>query len=229
MREKGHIAQQCNLPKQDDSSPLSPTPLTPLDTPPIIETPTSSKRPHLETLSSIEEIPTNSQTDFEQPADRIPKKPRTSNIEEQLSSLKEHIETNASKYPLTYEELKHFYDNTRGSKDILSVARQYTEDIEGLVYMLSKIHQLFDNKIIKGFNLVINGETFSLEGLQELKSIGNTQNQEDEVLNESESSTNRKKEDKRKRETGASPEDKLNKLKKHSLIFRPPTFCDKHD
>ncbi|KAG5868186.1 hypothetical protein JTB14_001836 [Gonioctena quinquepunctata] len=56
--------------------------------------------------------------------------------------------------------------------------------------------------VIKGFNLVMNGETFSLEGLQELKSIGNTQNQEDEVLNEAESSTNRKKEDKRKRETG---------------------------
>ncbi|KAG5871555.1 hypothetical protein JTB14_030025 [Gonioctena quinquepunctata] len=123
----GHIAQQCTLPKLDDSSPLSPNPLTPLDTPPIIETPTSSKRPHLETLSSIEEIPTNSQTDFKQPADQIPKKPRTSNIEEQLSPLKEHIETNASKYPLTYEELKHFYDNTRGSKDILSVARQYTK------------------------------------------------------------------------------------------------------
>ncbi|KAG5885133.1 hypothetical protein JTB14_031989 [Gonioctena quinquepunctata] len=152
---EGHIAQQCNLPKQDDSSPLSLTPLTPLDTPPIIETPTSSKRPHLETLSSIEEIPTNSQTDFKQPADRIPKKPRTSNIEEQLSPLKEHIEINASKYPLTYEELKHFYDNTRGSKDILSVARQYTEDIEGLVYMLSKIHQLFDNKSMKSRNTKI--------------------------------------------------------------------------
>ncbi|KAG5889467.1 hypothetical protein JTB14_016573 [Gonioctena quinquepunctata] len=151
----GHIAQQCTLPKQDDSSPLSPTPLTPLDTPPIIETPTSSKRPHLETLSSIEEIPTNSQTDFKQPADRIPKKPRTSNIEEQLSPLKEHIETNASKYPLTYEELKHFYDNTRDSKDILSVARQYTEDIEGLLYMLSKIHQLFDNKSMKSRNTKI--------------------------------------------------------------------------
>ncbi|KAG5899414.1 hypothetical protein JTB14_033607 [Gonioctena quinquepunctata] len=151
----GHIVQQCNLPQQDDSSLLSPTPLTPLDTLSIIETPTSSKRPHLETLSSIEEIPTNSHTDSKQPADRIPKKPRTSNIEEQLSPLKEHIETNASEYPLTYEELKYFYDNTRGSKDILSVARQYTEDIEGLVYMLSKIHQLFDNKRMKSGNTKI--------------------------------------------------------------------------
>ncbi|KAG5871524.1 hypothetical protein JTB14_028587 [Gonioctena quinquepunctata] len=86
-----------------------------------------------------------------------------------------------------------------------------------------------DSAVIKGFKLVINGETFSLEELQELKSIGNTQNEEDEVFNEAESSTNRKKEDKRKRESGASPEDKLNKLKKHSLIFRSSTFCDKHD
>ncbi|KAG5858443.1 hypothetical protein JTB14_030869 [Gonioctena quinquepunctata] len=93
-------------------------------------------------------FPTNSQTDFKQPADRIPKN-HEHKFEEQLSPLKEHIETNASKYPLTYEELKHFYDNTRGSKDILSVARQYTEDIEGLVYMLSKFINFFDKKSMK--------------------------------------------------------------------------------
>ncbi|KAG5885412.1 hypothetical protein JTB14_031434 [Gonioctena quinquepunctata] len=93
---------------------LSPTPPTLLDTLPITETPTSSKSPHLETLSSIEEIPTKSHTNFKQPADRIPKKARISNIEEQILLLKEHIETNATKYPLTYEELKHFDDNTRG-------------------------------------------------------------------------------------------------------------------
>ncbi|KAG5863883.1 hypothetical protein JTB14_031655 [Gonioctena quinquepunctata] len=81
------------------------------------------------------------------------------------------------------------------------ISTDYTPEIHKKKYLITQQKSMREkgySAVIKGFNLVINGGTFSLEGLQELESIGNTQNQEDEVLNEAESSTNRKKEDKKK-------------------------------
>lgn len=87
---------------------------------------------------------------------RKSKKLKKSDSTESLTDILEHtkaikniIEADPSAYILTFEQISDFLDNVYGASDIISIARQYTENIPGLIEMLTKIYPHLTSRTMK--------------------------------------------------------------------------------
>lgn len=94
-----------------------------------------------------------------------PKKPRSDSQEnltqmntfELISPLKNVMEKNPLKYPITYDQLADFIENVQGSNDQLHIAREYTSDINGLLVSLKELYPNLEKRAIKNrFTRLIN-------------------------------------------------------------------------
>lgn len=81
------------------------------------------------------------------------KKPKTETqkptISDMLLPVKQVLETDPSLIPLSYIQLQSFFENTLGVKDVLAIAFNYTDDIEGLANALQKLYPYYTDKSIK--------------------------------------------------------------------------------
>lgn len=117
------------------------------------QTITSSKRP-------ISEPSTPTQTPekiiFQKPDTKVLKKPKInlnnegeSSIEKSMQPTKEMFRNPAEKYVLNHAQITDFFENVYGSPDPLSIAKTYTNDIQGLLEMLGKIYPYFTERKMK--------------------------------------------------------------------------------
>lgn len=70
-------------------------------------------------------------------------------ISEMLEPVKVHIEESSGKYILTYEQFVSFMENTKGSNDVLSEAKRYTEEVEELVKMIYNVYPRLVDRAMK--------------------------------------------------------------------------------
>ncbi|KAG5880899.1 hypothetical protein JTB14_000985 [Gonioctena quinquepunctata] len=112
--------------------------------------PTSSKRNVSEILTpTSEDTPT-----FTVPRD-IPKMKKTKQdntytIEPELMQDIEYLISQEQTPPIINAgQLKDLIENTHGSKDALSLSKDYIEDTPGLIELLTKIHRQIDNRSLK--------------------------------------------------------------------------------
>lgn len=71
-------------------------------------------------------------------------------LEEQLSPIKEFLSQNPDKFTLNYNQLKSFLENTHGSADPISIALEYTNDLNKITQMLRDIYPHLEARSIKG-------------------------------------------------------------------------------
>lgn len=72
-----------------------------------------------------------------------------SDIEVSLEPIKVLIDENPSKFVLNFHQIVQFFESVHGSPDALSVAKQYTTDITGLIENLSELHSRLSQRNIK--------------------------------------------------------------------------------
>lgn len=59
------------------------------------------------------------------------------------------IETNPNQYVLDYNNIKAFIEKTHGQRDIMAIAKEFTNETTKLYDMLENIHPIIDNRRIK--------------------------------------------------------------------------------
>ncbi|KAJ8669993.1 hypothetical protein QAD02_001252 [Eretmocerus hayati] len=72
------------------------------------------------------------------------------NLEGLLSPAKEIIDNSLDRYPLNFTCLRRFMERSYGHQNVLELAGEYTEDIEGLTQMLDEVHAVVIDKTFKG-------------------------------------------------------------------------------
>lgn len=66
-----------------------------------------------------------------------------------LAPVQEVIQSEPSSFVLDFKQIIHFLENAQGTSDVLSVAQQYTTDINGLMNMLTRLHPYFPSRNLK--------------------------------------------------------------------------------
>lgn len=69
-----------------------------------------------------------------------------SDTEEQLIEIETEMEKHPNKYALKYHQLKDFMENSIGHSDKISLAKEYTKDIQHLIRTLKDLYQLAPTK-----------------------------------------------------------------------------------
>lgn len=62
-----------------------------------------------------------------------------SQIDEQMKNIQTLFNTN--KFVLSYDLFKKFIEDVHGSDDVLAIARNYTDNVEGLLSMMNQIYR----------------------------------------------------------------------------------------
>lgn len=169
-KQSGHIASQCNTTSDNqDTENISQTITSQISNPdpekdeaPSVQNPVSANK------RNISEVLISPTVEREAPDNKYPtdnfRKPESTNlkkykpsttketstpIEELMLPTKKFIEEELPSPVLSYEELKDFLENVHGSSDPLSVAKQYTADIYGLINMMTLVYPHFTERSIK--------------------------------------------------------------------------------
>uniref|UniRef100_A0A6P7H457 Uncharacterized protein LOC114344139 n=1 Tax=Diabrotica virgifera virgifera TaxID=50390 RepID=A0A6P7H457_DIAVI len=111
----------------------------------------SSKRAVSEITSpstSVDQNPFKEPLRKSKKAKTIPEDNKTL-AEDLIKCTSSFFQDNSDNGYLTQEELIDFFENAYGSADPLSIAKTYTEDIEGLLNFLTKIHPALTPKYLK--------------------------------------------------------------------------------
>lgn len=73
----------------------------------------------------------------------------TQTSESQIESVRPIFQQNLGIFPLNYDQFNDFLENAIGSTDPLSIARQYTNNINELINMIDSIYPHFSHKAMK--------------------------------------------------------------------------------
>ena len=74
--------------------------------------------------------------------------PSLDSIEKLLLPAKNHIKSNAQRYPMNFEQLKNYIQDTYGKDEIISITKTYTNNSTDLTDMLTEIYpHLIERKI----------------------------------------------------------------------------------
>lgn len=169
-KKSGHIANQCpNSQKEtfsnsdNDEMDTSQSYLNPTETEQRTQKRTApststSIEDDISTLDSTQTPEGNQQpTNYSKPktAPQNKKLKKSDSIEsltpldEQLEPLKEMILRKPDSYILNFDQLVAFLENVKGSPDPLSIATEFTSDIEELLVMLKNIYPILTHRSIK--------------------------------------------------------------------------------
>lgn len=105
-------------------------------------------------------------------------------VTEQLESARNFIEDNAATLVLSYDQLVHFFENSYGNSDPLSIAREYTNNIPQFLQTLSLIYPHLTYPSIKARctriqNKIKKQLANELLGKNPLQNISNTESDSD--------------------------------------------------
>lgn len=175
-KKEGHISKNCpenptgknttemtNRPTEDHTRPTG-SPLlmeTNETSTTTIKTNTGIKRPRSETSSIISQtINTEVNIDKQTTTDKPPKEkkkakkttnssePKKKSLEEMIAPIKPILEE-PNKF-MNYLQLKSFLEKAKGSTHPTEIAREYTEDIEGLIaFMKEELYEHLNDRCIK--------------------------------------------------------------------------------
>ena len=67
----------------------------------------------------------------------------------QLEPVRNYLESNVDKYPLSYDQFRKFLVNTRGKSNVIETARSYTSDLRALIGMLADTYVHLNERNIK--------------------------------------------------------------------------------
>ncbi|KAG5876621.1 hypothetical protein JTB14_016158 [Gonioctena quinquepunctata] len=135
---------------------LHPPPQKPKNKDTTVETQISHKR----SLAEIQTPPTEKENEpqpnfenFRQPISTNLKKPRASTSTENLSIMseqlllcKKYFEESKETLILNYQQFTDFMENVHGTSDPLSVAQQYTNDIDALINIITETYPFHTKK-----------------------------------------------------------------------------------
>ncbi|KAG5868944.1 hypothetical protein JTB14_005536 [Gonioctena quinquepunctata] len=138
---------------------LHPPPQKPKNKDTTVETQISHKK----SLAEIQTPPTEKENEpqpnfenFRQPISTNLKRPRartsTENLSimsEQLLLCKKYFKESKETLILNYQQFTDFMENVHGTSDPLSVAQQYTNDIDALINVITETHPFFTQRSMK--------------------------------------------------------------------------------
>lgn len=89
-------------------------------------------------------------------------------VDELIAPTKNEIESNQHKFPLTYLQFKSFLEKSFGASDPVQIAKEYSNDIEGIILMMNDTYPALTERSIKNrFTRIIKKLKISIIPLHE--------------------------------------------------------------